>query len=112
MRVAWGLPAEKIEAWVLKTFNAFEVVRLGMQRYFSLSDFLKFNMIESKSGKGSDAIGLARKHKWKELGSYCLQDTKVTCILSTHDIIVVPMTYNEKAIVLERSNSSLFTLFS
>jgi hypothetical protein len=113
MRVAWGLPAEQIEGWVLKTFDAFEVVRLGVQKYFSLSDFLKFNMIESKSGKGSDAIGLARRHEWEELGAYCLQDTKVTYILSTHDVIVVPLKYkNGTAMVLEKSNSSLFSLFS
>ena len=112
MRVAWGLPAEKIESWVLKTFDVFEASRLALGWHFSLSKFLEVNMMESKSGKGSDAIKLARNHRWEELGTYCLQDTKVTYILSTHDLIVFPVTaMRKKTMVIDRSNTTLFSLY-
>lgn len=112
MRVAWNVPAEKLEAWILKTFDAFEACRLGLGRYFPLSKLLDLNQIESKSGSGAEAIRLAREHRWDELGEYCLQDTKVTYLLSLQDVILYPIQNNKrKLVVINRLSSGLFSLY-
>lgn len=112
MRIAWNLPDDQIRGWVLKTFDVFEASRLALGRYFSLSQVLDKNSLESKSGSGADAIKLAQKHNWEELGSYCLQDTKVTYILSTQSTIVLPVhTTKQQMIVIDRNSKSLFELY-
>ena len=112
LRVAWSLPDAQIKAWVLKTFDVFEISRLSMGRYFSLSKILEKNQLESKSGSGADAIKLARDCKWEELGSYCLQDTKVTYMMSTLPVIMLPLhTTRRQIIVLDRTTWTLFNLY-
>lgn len=91
MRVAWGLPDEQVEKWVLKTFDVFEASRLALGRYFALSRVLELNGLEAKTGSGADAIRLAREHRWEELGEYCLQDTRVTHLLCTVGEIALPL---------------------
>jgi len=112
MRIAWNLPENQIRDWVLKTFDVFEASRLALGRFFSLSKVLAKNSLESKSGSGADAIKLAQDHKWDELGSYCLQDTKVTYIFSTQPTIVLPLhTSKKQMIVMDRNSKSLFELY-
>ncbi len=96
----------------MKTFDVFELSRLALGRYFSLSKILEKNQIESKSGTGAEAIKLAQEMRWEELGSYCLQDTKVTHMLSKLQVIMLPLhTVKKQMIVLDRDSTSLFNLY-
>jgi hypothetical protein len=88
---AWRLPDSQVEGWALKTFDVFEASKLALNSTFSLDKLLNLNRLESKTGSGLHAIHLAKTHQWKELGDYCMQDTRMTYIVSSQPIISLPV---------------------
>ena len=88
---AWGIPPPRAEAWVLKTFDIFEACKLAINTTFSLNTLLAANGLESKSGTGSHAITLATTGQWDELGAYCMQDTRLTFLVSSQQYIQLPL---------------------
>ena len=60
----WGLEPAKAHAWVLKTVDVFEACKLGLRQTFKLAQLLSVNGLESKTGSGAEAVGLARDKEW------------------------------------------------
>jgi hypothetical protein len=105
------VPPARVHAWVYKTFDVFETCKLGLGKTFSLARLLSANGLESKTGSGLEAIQLARERRWGELASYCLQDTRLTFLVSSQRAVVLPIRANERVMVLDHSHPSLFVLW-
>ena len=112
MKAAWNIPDERVEAWVLKTFDVFEACKIAINRTFPLKNLLAVNGMESKSGTGLAAINLAKTFQWDALGDYCMQDTRLTFLVSTQRTVVLPITTKtNQRIVMDRSTPGLFLLW-
>ena len=107
---AWGLSLDRVECWVLKTFDVFEACKLASNATFSLNRLLASNGLESKSGTGCHAITLAQTKQWDALGAYCMQDTRLTYQVSCQRLIALPLTARKGArrVVLDRDSEGLF----
>jgi hypothetical protein len=103
---SWKLDPALADRWVRKTVDVFEASKLGLQKTFKLSLLLEVNGLESKSGSGAEAVLLAREKKWEELGAYCLQDTRLTYLVTTQLIVTLPNTL----VVMDRTCPSMFKL--
>ena len=109
---AWGVPAHRVDAWIVKTFDVYEACKLGLGATFSLDRLLAANSLESKTGSGLHAIRLAKEGRWGELGDYCMQDTRMTYLVSSQQAIALPLhTVRGKKIVIDRGGAGLFTLW-
>jgi len=106
MQIRWGVDQSRIESWVLKTFDIFEICKTTLDCTFPLSRLLAANGIENKTGTGLDAITLANTHEWDKLGAYCLQDTRVTYLVSSLDSIILP--FSGKQITLQTNGLNIF----
>ena len=91
MQQAWGVEPARVAAWVRKTFDIFEACKLAFSRTFGLDRLLEMNGLEGKSGSGKHAIVMAAEGKWEALGDYCMQDTRMTHIVSTLPRIELPL---------------------
>lgn len=112
LQKAWDIPAARVESWIVKTFDVYEACKLGLGATFSLDRLLAANSLESKTGSGLHAIQLAKEGKWEELGDYCMQDTRMTYLVSSQQAIALPLhTVRGKRLVLDRGTSGLFTLW-
>jgi hypothetical protein len=112
IQAAWGVPAERVRAWAIKTFDVFEACKLGLNATFSLDRLLAANSLESKTGSGLHAIQMAREGQWEALGDYCMQDTRMTYLVSSQQAILLPLhTVRGKKMVLDRASTGLFKLW-
>ena len=112
LQTAWGVPAARVHSWVVKTFDVYEACRMGLNATFSLDRLLKANNLESKTGSGLHAIQLAKDKKWQALGDYCMQDTRLTYLVSSQQTILLPLhTVRQKHLVIDRGASGLFVLW-
>jgi hypothetical protein len=112
LQEAWSIPACRVEAWVLKTFDVYEACKLGLNATFSLDRLLAANGLESKTGSGLYAIQLAKEGRWEELGDYCMQDTRMTYLVSSQQAIALPLhTVRGKRLVLDRQVKGMFVLW-
>ena len=112
MRTAWNIPDERVEAWIVKTFDVFEACKSALNQTFSLNLLLAANKMESKTGTGLYAIELAKRKEWEKLGDYCMQDTRMTFLVSAQRAIVLPIiTKTEQRIVMDRSTPGLFLVW-
>ena len=111
MQQAWGVEPDRAAAWVRKTFDVFEACKLAFSRTFGLDRLLEMNGLEGKSGSGKHAIVMAAEGKWEALGDYCMQDTRMTHIVSALQSIELPllMPWGQR-VFLEKSCPSLFVL--
>lgn len=69
-----------IGPWMAKLVDPLYAARalLGSGFTMPLNAFLQLNSLPSKSGSGAHAVQLALEHRWGELGSYCMDDTRLT----------------------------------
>ena len=113
LHTAWGVPAERVEGWVLKTFDVYEACKLGLNATFSLNRLLSANGLESKSGSGLHAITLAHSRQWDALGAYCMQDTRLTYLATLQDSIALPVLSHasKRQIVIDRTTRTLFRVW-
>jgi hypothetical protein len=112
LQQAWDIPAARVEAWILKTFDVYEACKLGLNSTFSLDRLLAANNLESKSGSGLHAIHLAKTGQWEALGDYCMQDTRMTYLVSSQCAISLPLhTVRGKRLVLDRGHPGMFVLW-
>lgn len=112
IQAAWGVPAERVRAWAVKTFDVYEACKLGLNATFSLDRLLAANSLESKTGSGLHAIQMARDGQWEALGDYCMQDTRLTYLVSSQQTILLPLhTMRGKRIAVDRGCSGLFALW-
>ena len=108
----WGLDPARAHDWVRKTVDVFEASKLGLQQTFKLAQLLAVNNMESKTGSGAEAVVLAREKKWEELGAYCLQDTRLTYLVTAQMAVILPLhTSGRQRVVMDRTHSSMFRLW-
>jgi hypothetical protein len=81
----WGVPDERVGAWVRKMVDPFEACKLALNRTFSLNKLLVANGLPVKTGSGLEAVRMAEEGRWGELAEYCMHDTKMT-----HAAVLVP----------------------
>ena len=86
----FNVPASRISNWRRKLHDIFEGCKLSLNVTFPLP--LKVNNLPGKNGNGSDAILLAKNQEWDKLCEYCLNDTKMTHIVSSLPVILIPRT--------------------
>ena len=109
---AWGVPSGRAGEWVRKTVDVFEACKLGLGKTFSLSRVLAHNGLESKTGSGLDAIRLAETREWEQLGAYCMQDTRLTYLLTCQHHIALPLhTAAKRRVVLQTLHPRPFVLW-
>jgi hypothetical protein len=107
----WGLDPARAHGWVLKTLDVFEACKLGLQQTFKLSQLLAVNNMESKTGSGAEAVVLARNKEWDKLGAYCLQDTRLTYLVTAQMSVALPIHSSARQLALDRSHVSMFRLW-
>ena len=108
----WGLAPARAHDWVRKTVDIFEASKLGLRQTFKLSQLLSVNNMESKTGTGAQAVVLAREKRWEELRSYCLQDTRLTYLVTAQMAVVLPLhTSGRQRVVVDRTHPSMFRLW-
>ena len=108
----WKLDPARAHGWVVKTVDVFEACKLGLQQTFKLSNLLAVNNMESKTGTGAEAVVLAREGQWEKLGDYCLQDTRLTYLVSAQMAVVLPLhTPSGQRLVMDRAHSSVFRMW-
>jgi hypothetical protein len=107
----WGLDPIKAHDWVLKTVDVFEACKLGLQQTFKLSQLLAVNSMESKTGSGAEAVMLARNREWDKLGAYCLQDTRLTYLVTAQVNVGLPLHSSARQLALDRNHPSMFRLW-
>ena len=91
VQIQFNIPNEKIQSWVLKSFDILDTCRKAFQRTFSLNLALEMNIAGfQKSGTGMEAVYQARRGDWESLESYCLDDSILTHKLSSLDTILCP----------------------
>ena len=108
---AWSLDPGRVHNWVVKTFDVFETCRLGLGKTFSLDKLLAANGLESKTGSGKRAIQLAQEKEWDKLNAYCMQDTRLTYLVSAQRAVVLPIKCNGGVMVLDHAHPSLFVVW-
>ena len=108
----WGLNPAKAHDWVIKTVDIFEASKVGLQQTFKLSQLLAVNGMESKTGSGAEAVALARRKEWEKLGAYCMQDTRLTYLVTAQMAVILPLhTPAGQRLVVDRMHPSLFRLW-
>ncbi len=76
-----GGGAPLLGAWMAKLVDPLYAARalLGPAMMSqNLNAFLELNGLPCKSGSGAHAVELARAGEWAALGSYCMDDTRLT----------------------------------
>jgi DNA polymerase III alpha subunit (gram-positive type) len=81
MQQALHIHEDIITAWVLKTIDPLEFLRLSGHRTSSLDKICTHNNIPSKSSTGKEAVEMARDGRWEELQMYYEQDVAILCSL-------------------------------
>ena len=69
---------QRVDAWVAKCVDPFLGMRSTAGRTCKLQRLLDLNALGSKTGSGSDAIGLALDGRKEELLEYCMNDVLLT----------------------------------
>jgi hypothetical protein len=79
-RCLGGPAALLLDAWMAKLVDPLYAARaiLGPTMAQNLNAFLELNGLPCKSGSGAHAVELARAGEWDALGSYCMDDTRLT----------------------------------
>ena len=108
----WGLDPARAHDWVWKTVDVFEACKLGLQQTFKLAQLLAVNNMESKTGSGAEAVVLAEEGRWEELGAYCLQDTRLTYLVTAQMGVILPLhTPARQRVVMDRTHPSMFSVW-
>jgi hypothetical protein len=84
---------ERIESYILKTFDIYEYSRRVLGRTFGLNLVLELNDFEVKSGNGMQAVIYAQEGKFNALESYCADDSRLTWEISQKKKILIPEGY-------------------
>ena len=96
---ATGANQDRIQRWMGKTFDCFEIIRSELGSWVKLDDLLKANSLATKTGTGLQAIEWARTRQMDKLTEYCLTDARLTYALCTLEQIRLPPPNNRRVIV-------------
>jgi hypothetical protein len=88
---SWGVPGARVGGWVRKLVDPFEASKLALGRTFSLERLLRCNGLQGKTGSGLQAVAMAREGRWRELGEYCMHDTRVTHAAAALGTVALPL---------------------
>lgn len=81
LKRALEIPSEIVTAWVLKTVDLLEYLRLSGMPWCSLDQLCKANGIPTKTSSGLQAIQMAMECNWTDLEAYCEHDVFMLCSL-------------------------------
>lgn len=89
----FGIPPQQHAAWVLKTFDYFEVCKLCFASSCSLNKLLLANGYQPKISHGLQAIEWANQGRWEDVEEYCMSDAMLThSICTSEKAIMLPLT--------------------
>lgn len=83
-------PAARVAKWRLKLLDVYVACKWGLGVTFPLQALLEQNGLAGKTGTGGDAVRLFQQGRWDELGSYCLNDTRMTHHVSSRVPVLLP----------------------
>ena len=92
MQTHFGYEPERVGAWVLKMFDVFDIAKGVLRSTFKLDQCLFLNGMRCKTASGAQAVEWAKQPAdWKKLEDYCMQDTRLTFLLSQRGTIKLPV---------------------
>jgi hypothetical protein len=109
--IAFQIPPERVMKWLLKSLDIFEASKQACGRTFGLNAVLDLNGLTSKSGSGMQAVHQANAGLFKELGDYCMDDSRLTYLISTRKRIALPMGWKWRKEHGERTHDPDHMLF-
>lgn len=86
----FNVPNERVQAWVLKTYDTFEFCSKVLHRTFPLNLILQLNGFQVKSGDGLQAVRFAEREQWHDLEAYCADDARLTWDLAQKTRLILP----------------------
>jgi hypothetical protein len=88
----FNIDAARVQQWILKTFDVWEVCKTLIGQTFKMELLLNVNRFTSKSGSGLQAVMWAKNPEtWPLLESYCLDDARLTWLVGTAAVIILPV---------------------
>lgn len=92
---------QRLSGWIAKCIDPYIGMFTVLKQTCKLQRLLDLNNLGSKTGTGSDAIGLAKAGKMKELLDYCMMD-----VLLTHELCCLEKirTGDSRGLKLSREN--------
>lgn len=92
MQVAMHIPAKTVGAWAMKTFDVWEIAKNLCKATFKLDEVLLLNGFATKTANGAQAVLWANDPDcWDMLENYCMEDTRLTLLLSENPKILTPV---------------------
>ena len=94
LQVQLGFGAERVGGWILKMFDVYDIARGLLNASFKLDTVLRLNGFETKSASGLQAVQWAKDPRhYRKLEEYCMQDTRLTFLLSQTLDIKLPVAH-------------------
>jgi hypothetical protein len=109
--IAFNIPPERVMKWVIKSLDIFETCKQVCGRTFGLNLVLDLNGLTSKSGSGMHAVEQAFAGEFEALGDYCMDDSRLTYLISTWKRIALPEGWKWRKEHGERTHDSNHMLF-
>ena len=94
MQRALDVPSATVTAWVLKTVDLLEYLRLSGMPWSSLDAICLANGLATKTSSGMEAVLMAGRGNWPELEAYCAHDVLMLCSLYRRTSLVHPKNTN------------------
>ena len=90
MQRALDVPSATVTAWVLKTVDLLEYLRLSGMPWSSLDAICLANGLATKTSSGMEAVLMAGRGNWPELEAYCAHDVVMLCSLYRQPSLLHP----------------------
>jgi DNA polymerase elongation subunit (family B) len=91
----FGFENSRVGQWYVKLFDVLEISRTLLKAAFKLDQVLLLNDLQTKSSSGLQAIEWAKnKIDWPKLIEYCMEDTRLTFMLSKLPIVRLPVKHS------------------
>jgi len=90
MQRALDVPSATVTAWVLKTVDLLEHLRLSGLPWSSLDALCAANGLATKTSSGMEAVHMAVRGNWVELEAYCAHDVVMLCSLYRQTSLIHP----------------------
>jgi len=101
----FNIDQNRASQWFLKLFDYFQICKLVFDSSCSLNNLLKANGMTPKISSGMQAVIWANTGEFEKLGEYCLDDARLTWLISIRKEVVLPLT-RQKPVVYRKHNGS------
>jgi uncharacterized protein YprB with RNaseH-like and TPR domain len=108
MQRALEIPSAVVTAWVLKTVDLLEYLRLTGMPWSSLDAICVANGIATKTSSGAQAVQMAREGNWVDLEAYCAHDVFMLSSLYRHTCLIHPKNANTPIDMKSHAPSDFF----